>query len=300
MKKDYSKVNLLSKFNPPYNRFIFFFAKIFMNLSNYFHLKKFKDILVKRIYFPYNNHKIKATYYFKDSKVCSPLLIYIHGGGFAYKEATYHNDNLYLYCKEGNVDILSIDYPLINDKLFKNLNEILLKITLDILNNSQINKYSFLILGGDSAGGYLSLNLLNNLHKLNISIFKGLMLIYPVVTDYPYFTSKRKYKSTNMWNSLANQKMWNYYKKEISNIYNPFLDYLNYFPSTYLEICDLDCLKDEGLTLKDKIEKESINSLSFHYVKESFHGYDFNRKNDSFKESIKLRIQFLKNLKNRF
>ena len=122
MKKDYSKVNLLSKFNPPYNRFIFFFAKIFMNLSNYFHLKKFKDILVKRIYFPYNNHKIKATYYFKDSKVCSPLLIYIHGGGFAYKEATYHNDNLYLYCKEGNVDILSIDYPLINDKLFKNLN----------------------------------------------------------------------------------------------------------------------------------------------------------------------------------
>lgn len=136
------------------------------------------------------------------------------------------------------------------------------------------------ILMGDSAGGYLCLDLYAKLGKA-----KALMLFYPVVTD-KNFESKEIFKDTQMWNSKLNKKMWKRFLKNQEVVYFLDVDFLN-IPKTYIETCEYDCLKDEGLALADKFKAEH------HIIKKAMHGFDIVESSYLTKEALNKRNSFI-------
>ena len=133
---------------------------------------------------------------------------------------------------------------------------------------------------GDSAGGYLCLDLYAKLRKA-----KALMLFYPVVTN-KNFESKEIFKDTPVRNSQLNKKMWKRFLKnqEVNDILD--LDFSN-IPKTYIEICEYDCLKDEGLALADKFKAEH------HIIKKAMHGFDSVESSYLTKEALNKRNSFI-------
>ena len=111
------------------------------------------------------------------------------------------------------------------------------------------------------------------------------MLFYPVVTNMN-FESKEIFKDTPMWNSKLNKKMWKRFLKnqEVVNFLD--VDFLN-IPKTYIEICEYDCLKDEGLALADKFKAEH------HIIKKAMHGFDSVESSYLTKEALNKRNAFI-------
>lgn len=132
----------------------------------------------------------------------------------------------------------------------------------------------------DSAGGYLCLDLYAKLKKA-----KALMLFYPVVTN-KNFESKEIFKDTPVRNSQLNKKMWKRFLKnqEVVNFLD--VDFLN-IPKAYIEICEYDCLKYEGLALAHKFKAEH------HIIKKAMHGFDSVESSYLTKEALNKRNAFI-------
>lgn len=261
-------------FKVPFNGLIFKLAKILNVLPK--HLKN-KKLTVKKI-------KIdKTTNYLLIPKTSQklPCLIYFPGGGFIFPAAPYHYKNIKEYSLKANICVFMINYKT-NKPLSYILNETnkILNVFLNNLDSYNINK-DMLYLGGDSAGGLLALNYIDNK-------FKKLLLIYPVV-DKQTTPSKLKYTDTPMWNSKINSKMWN---KILDICFLSPIDTFNYdkYPLTYIETCEFDPLHDEAIILANKLkDKVIINN-----TKGTMHGYDIVRNSKITKESLITRIEFLK------
>ena len=136
------------------------------------------------------------------------------------------------------------------------------------------------ILMGDSAGGYLCLDLYSKLKKA-----KALMLFYPVVTN-KNFESKEIFKDKPVRNSQLNKKMWKRFLNNQEVVDFLDVDFLN-IPKTYIEICEYDCLKDEGLALAHKFKAEH------HIIKKAMHGFDSVESSYLTKEALNKRNAFI-------
>ena len=226
------KKSLFSRVKPPFNKLSFFFSRVLATFYPFPRkLKKilsYKKINVKEVedkYKVYIFHKFK-----KDINSLTPIF-YLHGGAFAYKGSSCHFKNIMDYALNNDVVIYYLDYDtkLIHPKLEE-------QVEKAFLNEETI-------LAGDSAGGYLALSLFKKLRKV-----KALMLFYSVVTDSNNFESKRMFYDTPMWNSKLNELMWKRFlnSQTIDNFLSVSFDNLH---KTYVEICEFDCLKDEGVVI---------------------------------------------------
>ena len=279
----------MEHFKPPFNSFIFFFAKLFMPSVNF--LLKRKKINFKRISLS-TDGKAFNTYiiYPNDLKKKSGALIYLHGGGFAFKANSSQINNFLETLNKTNLIGVLIDYsvakehPLPNKQVSKAFN-----FLLENSANFNIDKNN-IFLSGDSAGGFLALDLLEWFKYP----FAGLLLLFPVVDQKMNTESMRLFVDTPVWNAKSNKKMWKKYSggKRIKSILDS--ENLKYFPPTFIEVCEFDCLRDEGLALFNKLDKEGID-VTLNYVHGATHGYDTISKGDLSKESQKMRIDFIIN-----
>ncbi|MCH5179717.1 MAG: alpha/beta hydrolase [Erysipelotrichales bacterium] len=223
-----------------------------------------------------------------------PLLIYFHGGGFVYKAAPHHYKLVKEYAKNANVAVAFVDYRLAFDTKFGTTLSDCVDAYNYILENADVlnidkDKIGF---AGDSAGGYLSLALIDYLSKNKLSLPKFQLLIYPVVDSNMTTESMKRFTDTPMWNSKLNKKMWEIYSKG-NKVFNPLESDISYMPKTYIETAEFDCLHDEGLQLHNKLKSSNVESQLYE-TKGTMHGYDVCCKSKTTKESIKNRIQFLK------
>lgn len=257
MKYDFdpSLKSIYTKFVPPFNEAVFFFSRLVAHLSPYPRkLKKVIDVKIIKSQNKADNFKVYA-FSKKGSNVPSLTpVFYLHGGAFAFNASSNHYKIAANYVLHNDIVLYFLDYDtkLVHPDLEKQVEK---AFKLLKLNGEET------ILMGDSAGGYLCLDLYAKLRKA-----KALMLFYPVVTN-KNFESKEIFKDTPIWNSQLNKKMWKRFlnNKEVDDILD--LDFSN-IPKTYIEICEYDCLKDEGLTLADKFKAEH------HIIKEAMHGFD--------------------------
>ena len=257
MKYDFdpSLKSIYTKFVPPFNEVVFFFSRFVAHLSPYPRkLKKVVDVKIIKSQNKADNFKI-YTISKKGSNIDSLTpVFYLHGGAFAFNASSNHYKIAANYVLQNDIVLYFLDYDtkLVHPDLEKQVEKVfkLLK-----LNGEET------ILMGDSAGGYLCLDLYAKLRKA-----KALMLFYPVVTN-KNFESKEIFKDTPIWNSQLNKKMWKRFlnNQEVDDILD--LDFSN-IPKTYIEICEYDCLKDEGLALAHKFKAEH------HIIKKAMHGFD--------------------------
>lgn len=224
----------------------------------------------------------------------SGILMYFHGGAFCFKGGPNHFKNLKEYIKRTNLTIVYVDYIM----AYKSNEEICINNCLEaykyILNYYKVLGFDLSNIGfaGDSAGGYISLRVINECFKQKIMLPKYQMLIYPVVSKDKAFNSLINYTDTPMWNSVLNKKMWSFYANN-NFFFDPFLEDISYMPPTYIEVCEFDCLHDEGVMLYNKLT--SLNVTCFlNDTLSTMHGYDVCFKHPIVVDSFNRRIEFLK------
>ena len=183
-------------------------------------------------------------------------LIYLHGGGWVSGSLNTHSNICYKLSKELNTCVISLDYPLAPENKFPSaLNEI------DLVCEKIMENYKNVSIMGDSAGANLAFAVAKKIRKYK---FKEVILAYPATqTDY---TSNTKYKSV-LKNSgktfLTKESLRDYlsmYLRNDKDYKNPYVNLLKNnwlfgFPKTTIITGTLDPLHDEGIALKEKLER---------------------------------------------
>lgn len=278
---------------PPFNKKVIEFSRIF--LSN--DLSKYKDIeirkeLLKTTYNDYINLYIFTPLNIKTDKV----MLYIHGGAFVYKGYSKHYELCSKYAKEGFCKVVYVDYRLaplykyptpISDcyKAYEWIIENANKLEIDV------NK---IIVGGDSAGGCLTIDVVNSAINSNNILPNSQMLIYPVLDKRMITNSMKEYVDTPMWNAKLNKKMWECYLGGQDYTSPMEITDLSKMPNTYIETAYYDCLRDEGIEFANRLRNSGIK-VTLNETKNTMHGFDI-KNCDITNEAVKSRVNFIKSV----
>jgi hormone-sensitive lipase len=119
----------------------------------------------------------------KPLKGANRILIHFHGGGFVSMSSKSHQVYLKKYCNRLKAIIFSVDYTLAPEAKYPDLIEYCIKAYLYITSLIQkvlkLKDYK-IVLMGDSAGGNISMAILNWLIMNQLPLPKSVFLCYPV------------------------------------------------------------------------------------------------------------------------
>lgn len=271
----------------PMNRFVFGFANFLLSIMP--KRLKSKDLIITKLRLKNCN-----IYFITPKNESNNTLMYFHGGAFCFKGGQNHFKNIKEYARKTSVTIVYVDYHM----AYQSDEEICVKECFEAYN--YILLYSKVLgidtdnigFAGDSAGGYISLSVINECFKRKIKLPKYQMLIYPVVSKNKEFKSIKEFTDTPMWNSKLNKKMWEIYANG-KFTFDPLIDDISFMPPTYIEVCEFDCLHDEGVELSKRLCSLNID-CSLNETYKTMHGYDVCFKHPIVVKSFEERINFIK------
>ena len=281
------KLGMWRYMKSPMNRFVFDFANFLLSIMP--KRLKSKDLIITKLRLKNCN-----IYFITPKKESNNTLMYFHGGAFCFKGGPNHFKNIKEYARKTSVTIVYADYHMAYQsdeeicvkECFEAYNYILLYSQVLGINTDNIG------FAGDSAGGYISLSVINECFKRKIKLPKYQMLIYPVVSKNKEFKSIKEFTDTPMWNSKLNKRMWEIYANG-KFTFDPLIDDISFMPPTYIEVCEFDCLHDEGVELSKRLCSLNIdNTLNETY--KTMHGYDVCFKHPIVVKSFEERINFIK------
>lgn len=295
--KDYRLFCLITM---PINRFILSIGNFFLRFIS-FTMKSNKKLNIKQYKIKSFDDKKCKLYIIKPkmiNKKCKTAVMF-HGGGFVFKGAPHHYYLAKKYAEENNMIVVFVDYRLAyNNKYLTTLNDCFYsyKWILDNADDLLIDKNNIMFIG-DSAGGFLSIKTMLLAENNSLILPKGAILSYPVIDKNMISKSMKLYLSTPIWNARLNKKMWDYYLKgndELS-LLEEDLSFLN---NIYIEVCEFDCLKDEGILFYEKLSDYKIN-VEINKISSTMHGFDVNQKAKITKNAIDKRNEFIKHIFNK-
>lgn len=266
---------ILRKFTPPFSKILFSVADLILT-DNSKELKSNNELKISKEQIKTSDGDAINLYIYEPKKInTSKILLYIHGGGFIYEGNSTHYKNCRRYALEGHSKVVYVDYR----RAPKNpypvpVNDCFMAYKWIIKNADKLNiDVNKIIVGGDSAGGCLAVDV--TLKAIEEGIVKPCyqMLIYPVLDRRMRTNSMKEYIDTPMWNAKLNHKMWETYlgNKEYTSP-NEIMN-LNNMPSTYLETAEYDCLHDEGIEFAQKLVKAGVDVV-LNETKQTMHGFD--------------------------
>ena len=241
----------------------------------------------------YDNEKINI-YIFKPKKTeTKKIFLYIHGGGFVYRGAKNHYNFCRKLAEEGLCTVVYVDYRL----AYKYKYPIPVQDSFSAYNYilKSEKKFNKIIIGGDSAGGCLAIDVIRKAKELKLKLPDYLFLFYPVLDKRMNTESMKKYTDTPIWNSELNKKMWDLYLRGNNNYISPGeMDDVSFMPKTYIETAEYDCLHDEAILFAEKLKKENIDVI-VNETKQTMHGFDI--KNGKItKKIINERMELIKKI----
>ena len=247
--------------------------------------------------------KINALLYTpKNCGEKSPLIVFYHGGGFAYEAAPHHFVMARRLALELEAKVLFVSYRLAPKYKFPTAVYdafAAYEWALKNADNLGINSEK-IALCGDSAGGNLSAVVSILAKEKNIKMPCAQMLIYPFVDMNPDSESMTKFTDTPMCNSKAAEKYNEVYVCEgavekielLSPVDAPSLEDM---PETYIELAEFDCLHDGGRKFADRLINEGVKTEVVETVS-TMHGYDFASGSSFVRNITDKRVAFLKNI----
>jgi len=191
-----------------------------------------------RRYRPSISHELGAT------------ILLFHGGAFIGGDAGTEHERCLSYVINAGATVIVPEYRLAPKHKFPAALEdcqTVLDWALSQISEDEPPRKK-LIIAGVSAGGALAAGLL--LKEDVGSLLSGLMLLCPVLDDRTNYPSMEQFTSTPIWDSRNNAVMWELYLNtaEADKFSAPArATSLNGFPRTYVQVAELDPLRDEGL-----------------------------------------------------
>ena len=277
-----------SKMNLPFNERTF-------SLGNYM-LRNNAHELESDEYIEVSTYKIKVEgcmiplYVFSPKNVeCSKALLYIHGGGFAYKGYFKHYRLCRRYALEGNCKVVYVDYRLLPKYKFPHAVHDCYEAYKWIINTLNIND---IIIAGDSAGGCLSCDVVRTAYLDKNILPKLVLLFYPALDKRSNTNSMNELYDSPIWDKRSNLKMWKLYLGDSYYLSPAEIDDVSYFPKTYIEVCEFDCLRDEGILFSSKLKSCGVDVI-LNETKGTIHGFDI-KPCKTTEEAISKRIELIK------
>ncbi len=230
-----------------------------------------------------------------------PVIIYCHGGGFIGPIQESMLQNAVYYTQNLNCRVFLPEYRLVPEHPFPTaLNDCYAAL---LYINDHASEYRIdmkkLILYGDSAGGCLAAALAHIARDRNGPKAKGQVLIYPVTDNSMKQKSIEEYKDS-VWSKSANRHMWNLYLK---NGYQGMRKYAvplksdNFkdLPAAYVEPCEMDTLRDEGIEYAQKLMEAGIPT-ELNVIKGAYHGFDEDYSSSLVKKVLLYRCEVMKKM----
>ncbi len=283
---------LFRYFKTPDSNFIAYLAKLLIPLFDLF-IRSDKNVKVIKIKNKnIDNHKV-ISYFIIPKKLINkknlPLLIYIHGGGFMFSAVPHQYKNAKNYAINGNCIVYFMKYKLIKPYP-ASINDVLFSFDFLIKNKEKYNfDISNIGIAGDSAGGFLALDLIK---RTKTDLIKFMMLFYPFVDKRLDSKSMKEFIDTPMWNSKATIKVTKrYFINEECPSFNE-MDDLSIFPKAYIESCEFDCLRDQDVDFAYKLRKFN-KEVILNETKKTMHGFDIVSSSPITKEVLNKRIEVL-------
>ncbi|MER2064330.1 MAG: alpha/beta hydrolase fold domain-containing protein, partial [Alkalibacterium sp.] len=99
------------------------------------------------------------------------------------------------------------------------------------------------------------------------------------------------------WSVKLNKMMWSLYVREEITLPNKYAapmeaESFSDLPDAYVEVCEYDPLRDEGLLLAEALEKDNVR-VETHCVRRAFHSYDLLATSDLTKAMMNIRVDAL-------
>lgn len=260
---------------PPFNKFLFPIAE-FILADNCKELKSDENLKIVKEQIKTDDDSIIDLYIYEPLNFeTDKVLLYIHGGAFVYEGNSTHFKLCRRYALEGGCKVIYVDYRRVPKYIYPTPIKDCFSAYKWVIENADKLRIDVhkIILGGDSAGACLSVDTVLKAHNDGIILPCFQVLIYPVLDKRMETESMKKYVDTPMWNAKLNNKMWNYYlcKKEYISP-NEMKD-LSWFPNTYIETAEFDCLHDEGIIFANKLRDSNIE-VELNETKQTMHGFD--------------------------
>lgn len=219
----------------------------------------------------------------------TPVLFYLHGGGFGYIASAFHKKLAALYSKAAHCRVVCPDYRLLPKHPYPAAKDDCIAAYRDT-----VKKYpnAKIAVGGDSAGGALAIYTANAAEKPPCLE----LLLYPVCDPRQNTLSMKKFTDTPFWNARNNEIMWRMYSgnRRFGEV-SPFEEPLSKEKAlaAYIELAEIDCLHDEGAAYAEKLKNAGVR-VTLTETKGTVHGYDIALGTEIVKKYVALRVDALK------
>ena len=231
-----------------------------------------------------------------------PCIMFFHGGGFLMRASAAHYQIAKWYARELKYKVVMPDYRLLPKHRYPVAIEDCYGTYMWVLQNAEsldINKEK-IIVAGDSAGGNIAAAVTVMLHDRNRPLPKGAMLIYPVLDKRMITDSMKRFNDTPIWDSNCDKLFWDLYLKNHDLNQTKYasiseIESLEFFPPTYIETAEYDCLHDEGIWFAEKLKSQGI-PVEVHDIKGTCHAYETATKSSIVEKCMTQRVEWIRSL----
>lgn len=231
-----------------------------------------------------------------------PAILYFHGGAFVLTYASTHIQAMHSYAIQTGCAVFMVDYRLAPSHPFpKGFDDCYAALEW-LANNAEtlgIDADKIAVMG-DSAGGALSAGVAQKALDKKGPAIQAQVLIYPSLDRTCSTHTAKNYIKAPLFNSIANQKMWQVYLRNCpaDNIPpyaapNDRKD-LSQLPKAYIETAEFDPLSDEGAAYAKRLSNTDV-SVELHQTKGTIHGFDTVLTSSITQDAIRRRVAFIKN-----
>ena len=111
--------------------------------------------------------------------------------------------------------------------------------------------------------------------------------------------SMKHFTDTPIWDSNCDKLFWDMYLKGVENSQTKYasiseIEDLRFFPPTYIESAEYDCLHDEGIEFAEKLKAQGI-PVELHDMKGTCHGYETAFKSSIVEKCMLRRAEWIRN-----
>lgn len=199
-----------------------------------------------------------------------PVLLYIHGGGWVMFSIDTHDRLMREYADKSGFTVIGVDYSLSPENRFPQALDDIDTVYNWVFSNAETYGWSMeqIYIGGDSAGGNLSLCSTLRRRDSEMLMPKGILLNYAAL-DTEFRPSYNLYDGEPF--VLTQDEMAAFWDDYIGapNTENPYarplLADLIGLPSVYMCIAECDILRDENLELYERLVSAGVDVSSIVY-----------------------------------
>ncbi|OJF94180.1 alpha/beta hydrolase [Alkalibacterium sp. 20] len=240
---------------------------------------------------------IKLIIYTPDNvNYPSPALLYFYGSSYFLTRPPHIKRLTAQYALRTNAIVIDVDYRLSPQHPFPDPFYDALKASEWVLTHTDYLGIDTdkIAIGGDSSGATLASNVTLYYRNQGSQPFFYQFLIYPVTDARMRSNSLHEFP---YWSVKLNKMMWSLYIRDEITLPNEYAspmeaDSFTGLPDAYVEVCEYDPLRDEGLLLAKALKRAGVK-VQTHCVRNAFHSFDLFAASELTKETMDTRVEVL-------